>query len=405
MIGEEPARDAEREFRYLKPVECRPSQVLRRTLVTGRLLNGEFDRVAASNEDGNVVRSAPTRREVIKSLSVAAAGFAVLSKSVEATPIFQAPQTKQGRIDVHNHMLPPFYQKIRKAEAPGMSNSRSAAMRDWTPALAVEAMDKNGIAIAMTSLAVGGVSFNGPGGRGVAREGNEYGARMVSDYPGRFGLFAALPLPDQDGSLEELAYAFDTLKADGIAILTDYGDKWPGDPLYVPIFEELNRRKAIVFVHPTVPTCCTSLVPGVAPSTTEYLFDTTRAITSFLVNGTFTRFPDVRFIFCHSGGTAPVLANRIATLLSKEILEKMPNGVLGEFQKLYFDVANATTPSPLAALTNLVPSSQILFGSDFPFVAFESTIGPMEQAAISPGQKQAINRENAERLFPALKKS
>jgi 6-methylsalicylate decarboxylase len=373
--------------------------------VTGRPLNGEFDEVAVSKADSEVLRSAPTRREVIKSLSVTVAGLALSARSVAAAPIFQTPPVKQGRIDVHNHMLPPFYQQIRKAEAPGMSNSRSAAMRDWTPALAVEAMDKNGIAIAMTSLAVGGVSFNGPGGRAVAREGNEYGARMVGDYPGRFGLFAALPLPDQDGSLQELAYAFDTLQADGIAILTDYGDKWPGDPVYAPIFEELNRRKAVVFVHPTAPSCCGSLVPGVAPSTTEYLFDTTRAITSFLVNGTFTRFPDLRFIFCHSGGTAPVLANRLATLLSKDILEKMPNGVLGEFQKLYFDVANATTPSPLAALTNLVPSSQILFGSDFPFVAFESTTGPLERAAISPGQQRAINRENAERLFPALKKS
>jgi predicted TIM-barrel fold metal-dependent hydrolase len=367
-------------------------------------LNGEGAEVVTNMPDTIRTRCEPTRREVLKTLSVTAAGIAFVSKTIAASRIFQSTPVKPGRIDVHNHMLPPFYQKIRKAEAPGMSNSRSAAMRDWTPALAVETMDKNGIATAIVSLAVGGVSFNGPGARALARDGNEYGAKMVSDYPGRFGLFAALPLPDQDASLQELAYAFDTLKADGIALLTDYGDKWPGDPIYVPVFEELNRRKAVVFVHPTVPTCCASLVPGVTPSLTEYLFDTTRAITSFLVNGTFTRFPDIRFIFCHSGGTAPVLANRINTLLPKEISDKLPNGVLGEFKKLYYDVANGTSPSPLAALTDLVPQSQILFGSDFPFVMIETTTGPLEQAALSASQMQAINRDNAERLFPRLRK-
>lgn len=360
---------------------------------------------AASAADPICTRDNRTRREVLKTLSLSAAGVALSAKNILAASIFQSAPAKPGRIDVHNHMLPPFYQKIRKAEAPGMSNSRNPAMRDWTPALAVEAMDKNGIATAITSLAVGGVSFNGPGAGALARDGNEYGAKMVSDYPGRFGLFAALPLPDQDASLQELAYAFDTLKADGIALLTDYGDKWPGDPQYVPVFEELNRRKAVVFVHPTVPTCCATLVPGVTPSLTEYLFDTTRAITSFLVNGTFTRFPDIRFIFCHSGGTAPVLANRINTLLPKEISDKLPDGVLGEFKKLYYDVANATSPSPLAALTDLVPPSQILFGSDFPFVAIEATTGPLEQASLSASQVQALNRDNAERLFPRLKKS
>lgn len=367
--------------------------------------NGESTDLGLSMADATRPRNTPSRREVLKVLSVAAAGVAVSAKNVNAASIFQSAPAKTGRIDVHNHMLPPFYQKIRRAEAPGMSNSRSPAMRDWTPALAVEAMDKNGIATAMTSLAVGGVSFNGPGARALARDGNEYGTRMVSDYPGRFGLFAALPLPDQDASLQELAYAFDMLKADGIALLTDYGDKWPGDPIYVPVFEELNRRKAVVFVHPTVPTCCASLVPGVTPSLTEYLFDTARAITSFLVNGTFTRFPDVRFIFCHSGGTAPVLANRINTLLPKEISEKLPDGVLGEFKKLYYDVANATSPSPLAALTDLVPSSQILFGTDFPFVAIETTTGPLESAALPASEMEAINRDNAERLFPRLRRS
>jgi 6-methylsalicylate decarboxylase len=343
------------------------------------------------------------RREFLKSIARTTAFATICPAAIRAAQILQTAPHNHGRIDVHHHMLPPFYQKIRKAEVPGIGSSRSSAVRDWSPALAVEAMDKNGISTALTSLAVGGVSFSGSGARSLARKCNEYGARMVSDYPGRFGLFAALPLPDGQGSLQELAYAFDVLKADGIALLTDYGDKWPGDPEYAPVFEELNRRNAVVFVHPTVPSCCLNLVPGVTPSLTEYLFDTARAITSFLVNGTFTRFPKVRFIFCHSGGTAPVLANRINSVFPKELSQQMPNGVLGEFKKLYFDVANASNPSPLAALTALVPSSQILFGSDFPFVAIETTTGPLEQAGLSATQTQAINRENAEWLFPRLK--
>jgi predicted TIM-barrel fold metal-dependent hydrolase len=348
--------------------------------------------------------SSHTRRAFLKSVTAAGAGAMLLEGALEAQTSPQGRPAIQDRIDVHNHMLPSFYKHIRKSEPSGIGSSHSPAMRNWTPALAVEAMDANRIALAITSLAVGGVSFQGPGGRALARKSNEYAARMASDYPGRFGLFAALPLPDQDGSLLELAYAFDVLKADGIALLTDYGDKWTGDPAYAPTFEELNRRNAVVFVHPTVPTCCRTMIPGVPASLTEYLFDTTRAITSFLVNGTFTRYPKVRFIFCHSGGTISVLANRINAVFPKELSRNMPGGVLGELRKQHYDVANASDPAPLAALTDLVPSSQLLFGSDFPFVPIDRTTGPLDHANFSADEMKAINRGNAERLFPRLKK-
>ena len=351
----------------------------------------------------NSGRSTPqTRRDFMNSAAVLVAGLgaARILHGQEAQP----SKPKPRRIDVHSHMLPSFYKTIRQGEATGIGSSRSSAMKDWTPALAVEAMDKFGIGTSILSLAVGGVSFNGPEGSSLARKSNEYGAKAVSDYPGRFGLFAALPLPDQQASLQELVYALDVLKADGIALLSNYGDKWTGDPQYAPVFEELNRRGAVVFVHPTVPDCCHNLVPGVTPSMTEYLFDTTRAITSFLVNGTFTRFPRIQFIFCHSGGTITVLANRISRALSKDPAFNIPGGALGELKKLYFDTANASDPAPLGALRALVPISQILFGSDYPFVPIDATVEPLDRAALSESEQSAVNFENAERLFPRLNK-
>ena len=180
-------------------------------------------------------------------------------------------------------------------------------------------------------------------------------------------MFAALPLPDVDGSLAEIEYAFDALGADGAYLQTSYDDKWPGDPAFAPVFDELNRRKAIVFVHPTEPCCCANLIPGIPSNVIEFVFDTTRAITSFLVNGTFARCPDIRFIFCHSGGTMPVLAARINGFFQARsaLASRVPNGVLYELKKLNYDIANATNTSSLAALMNLGANDSNFMGQRF----------------------------------------
>src|SRR5215471_6756924 len=206
------------------------------------------------------------------------------------------------RIDVHHHMLPPEYLTLTSDRILEITSGDTAVLQ-WTPERTIEQMNEFGVATSILSLPVPGAWHRGKkNSRKLARISNEYGARLAKDHPKQFGSFAALPLPDVDGSLAEIEYAFDTLQADGAYLQTSYDDKWPGDAAFAPVFAELNRRKAIVFVHPTEPACCANLIPEIPSNVVEFVFDTTRAIISFLIGGTFARCPEIRFIFCHSGG-------------------------------------------------------------------------------------------------------
>ena len=345
-----------------------------------------------------------SRRQFLETLG--ALGASAILPSAAALTGQIAPgvaSSNPNRIDVHQHLLSPTY---LSRSGPARLNARSdPALTNWTPARALDEMGKAGTATAILSIATGGIPSNQAGepARTLARDSNDFGAKLVRDYPGRFGLFAALPLLEQDASLREIEYGYDTLKADGVSLMTNYGDKWPGDPVFAPVFEELNRRKAVVFVHPTTPSCCGNLLPGIPSSWIEYDFDTMRAVTSMLINGTFTRFPNVRFIFTHSGGTVPVLARRVGDMFPPELANRAPNGVEAEIKKLYFDIANGANPSSLAALTKLVPMSQLLFGTDFPMVRMSITVDGFRDFKFSANEVEAINRGNALRLFPRLK--
>jgi 6-methylsalicylate decarboxylase len=338
-----------------------------------------------------------SRRELIKTLSLAGslAGAATALRA----------QTAAGRIDVHHHFTPPFYVKAMENELAGSGFTA----RPWTPALSMELMDKNGVATALLSpvqrLVMDSMSDRSERARTLARQSNEFGAQVVRDQPRRFGLFAALPLPDIDGSLREIEYTFDTLKADGIALWTSYLDKWPGDPAFDRVWEELNRRRAIVFFHPATPTCCRNLIPGLAISgIIEYDLDTARAAESMLVNRTPMRFPDVRFIFSHSGGALPVLAARLIDDLPRDNKNLTAAQVTGAFRNFYYETAHASKPAALDALKDVAPVSQILFGSDVPIRAYDLTIpGLDEYPGFSPSDRRAINRGNAEWLWPRLK--
>ena len=311
------------------------------------------------------------------------------------------------RIDVHNHLIPPPYLAAGRKQIEAGADTDPAPILNWTPGRAIEEMDRTGVATAMLSMSTPGlstISSNRDTVRKLARACNEYAAGLLRDYPGRFGNFAAMPLPDVEGSLAEAVYALDVLKADGIGLLTSYGNVYPGDPAFKPLFAELNRRKTVVFVHPTAPQCCATTLPGIAASLDEFMFDVTRAITSMLFGGTFAHYPDIRFIFTHAGGTMTPISARINAFGARhhEYDAAVPNGVYAELKKLHYDIANSTNPSAMSALMNLVPSSQILFGSDTPYVPIAATSGGFDKLTLADDVRAAINRGNAVQLFPRL---
>jgi predicted TIM-barrel fold metal-dependent hydrolase len=164
---------------------------------------------------------------------------------------------------------------------------------------------------------------------------------MSRANPGRFGSFAMLPMQDTDSALREIEYALDVLKADGIGLLTSYGNKWLGHPSFAPVMDELNRRKAILYTHPTLANCCENLLPNVPPTVVEYGTDTTRTIVDIVFSGTAARCPDVKFIFSHAGGTMPFLTERLLKMpvLDKSLLPRVPNGVMHELKRFYYDTA------------------------------------------------------------------
>ena len=310
------------------------------------------------------------------------------------------------RIDVHHHILPPDYVATVGDDRIGPL-ILAGRTPEWTPAMSVAAMDRNGIATAITSISAPGLWF-GDTGESVrlARICNDYAASIRSDHPGRFGVFACLPLPDVDASLAEIAYALDTLKADGIGLLTSYGDRYPGDAAFQPVFDELNRRRAVVYFHPTNAPCSQCL-PGIPAATLDFPFDTTRAVVSLLYSGAFARCRDIRFIFSHAGGTVPFLAERIARLGARPGFKEMvPNGVLPELERLYYDTALSANWLAFRSLLELVTPDKVLFGSDYPFApeaTMTATVRGLIELGLDSDVLQGIERDNALALFPGIR--
>ena len=207
-----------------------------------------------------------------------------------------------------------------------------------------------------------------------------------------------------DATLKEVEHAFDVIKADGINLQTNYGDKWLGNPVYKPVLEELNRRKAIVYVHPLVAACCSQLSVGTFPAVIEVPHDTTRTVTSLLLSGSFARYRDIKWLFSHAGGTIPMMAGRIDAFYGARpnLKEFAPDGIQGELQRLYYDTANATSAPTMAALMKLVPPSQITYGSDYPYFSLDQ-ITSLRQLGLTQEQLQDIGSGNAMRLIPRLK--
>jgi predicted TIM-barrel fold metal-dependent hydrolase len=314
-------------------------------------------------------------------------------------------QTLKQAIDVHHHILPPQYIAVARERLLSFAPNFASVLQ-WTPSRSLEQMDRFGSRAAITSLSNPGTWFGkAQEARALARMSNEYAADLRRDYPGRFGMFAALSLPDVDGSLLEIEHSFDVLRADGIGLLTSYGDKWPGDPLFAPVFQELDRRGAVVYFHPTSPDCCSNLIKDVPAPAIEYMFDITRAITSLLFSGSLSKYRNIKFIFSHSGGATAPIVERIARLatIDKEFAARVPDGPIAEMKRLFFDTATSTNPENLGGILQLVGTDHILFGCDYPFLPIQATLSGLLRFGFSAADLATIERDNALQLFPGLR--
>src|SRR5262245_14359236 len=309
------------------------------------------------------------------------------------------------RIDTHNHPYPAAYIEKTRDVLKATTHAFYDRIVQWQPSQTVEVMDKDGIAVAVLSIGTPSVWLGDKtASRALARACNDAAAKMQSDYKGRFGHFATIPLPDTDGSLREIEYLYDTLDADGIALTTNYDDKYPGDPAFAPVFDELNRRKAVAYFHPTAAPAFEGILPNIPSPMIEFPSDTTRAIVSLLFGGTLSRCPEVRFIFSHAGGTLPMLAGRIEGIARNrpDLSAKVPNGVMHEIKRLYYDIAGVTHPIAFNAAYQLVGASQLLLGTDYPF--WDPTLASITLAKLvsDADERRAIERDNALRLLPRL---
>jgi 6-methylsalicylate decarboxylase len=300
--------------------------------------------------------------------------------------------------------LPPDY--LSALASIGITSSGGRPIPDWDIQSTLALMDRYGIATAITSISEPGIFFGDETfRRELARRCNEFSAQLIKDYPQRFGAFAILPLPDMNAALCELEYALDTLKLDGVVLLSSVDGRYPGDSLFDELFTELNRRKAVVFLHPTVPAINSELKLDLPPFLIEFVFDTTRAVTNLVYSGTLERCPDIRFIVAHAGGTVPFLAYRIA--MGQIMLPGVPQGVLTYLKQFYYDTALSVNPNALRSLQALVNASHILFGSDYPF-APEVAVSLFVQGiqnfdGFDEQARKAIERASALALFPRFK--
>lgn len=335
-------------------------------------------------------------------LTTAAAGAAGLL--FRRSRFFPQTTDAPGRIDVHHHFISPAWKKqLAKWNAvhpiQGHETHQSYdAVKD------IAAMDKDGTAISFLSVTTPGMWFGDiDETRRVVREQNDYGAQLVRDYKGRFGHFATVPLPDVEAALREIAYAYDTLKVDGISLITSYNDKWLGDKTFAPMWDELNRRKAVVYIHATAPGCCyygnfVESVPGPIPL--EFNSDLARAIASVISSGIAARTPDVTYIWSHGGGSIwaqrYINANDLANPTD-------PKSKMFHLRRFYYDTAAANDSLHLGILKLAIPVSQILFGTDYPWGSAAATAAGLQRSGLNAAELRAIGRENALKIFPGLR--
>lgn len=306
-----------------------------------------------------------------------------------------------ARIDFHYHPMAPEWVDAVAASTPPDFVAR---MRAWTPEGAIAEMDRNGIQTAVLSISSPGVWFGDlKQARRLARSCNEYMASMVRAYPQRFAMLAALPLPDVEASLAELAHAYDVLKCDGIGIATSYDDKWPADPLFAPIFSELNRRAAVVYLHPAAPSCCRKLVPGMPSVLLEYPVDTSRAMLQWILRRGSEHYPQVKMVFAHSGGLLLAGLGRLNIVSDTQPEFGLPKDFGAEIAKFYYEISSSGDEATMRLLRSYVPASHILLGTDSPIGnGMAHNLAQFDRLHLSRRDRESIGRGNALALLPRL---
>lgn len=317
---------------------------------------------------------------------------------------------------MHHHIAPKEY--VKKLASIGITESYGQPFPKWTPEKSLALMKKLGIDIAIMSISTPGVSFKDDKfSKDFARLCNEYMAEVKKNFPGKFGGFASVPLPYVQSAIEELRYALDELNLDGVCLFTHYNGKYLGDKAFDEFFRELNKRKVVVYIHPTDPIGQYDPKLEIANSLIEAPFETTRAVTNLIHTGTTDRYPDIKFILSHGGGTIPYLAWRIALskYVKKEtrpsalrmiydfVIEGGPESGLNILRNMYYDTALTSSPYALKAMQEFVGASQIVFGSDLPF---SEKVAPLtvkdlkKYADFSEEDREAIYYKNCLKLFP-----
>jgi 6-methylsalicylate decarboxylase len=344
------------------------------------------------------MRTRQTRRDFLATAAAGAGGL-LLRRSGS----FAQAENNTRRIDIHHHFISPAWKKQLAKWNAVRPIQGYETHQSYDPVKDIAAMDQDGTGISFLSVTTPGMWFGDiDETRRVVREQNEYGAQLVRDYKGRFGHFAAVPLPDVEAAIREIAHAYETLKVDGISFITSYSDRWLGDKTFAPMWDELNRRKAIVYIHATAPGCCyygnfVESVPGPIPL--EFNSDLARAIASIISSGTAARTPDVTYIWSHGGGSIwaqrYISANDLANPTD-------PKSKMYHLRRFYYDTAAANDSLHMGILKLAIPISQVLFGSDYPWGGAGATAAGLQRSGLTAAELRAIYRENAVRIFPKL---
>jgi predicted TIM-barrel fold metal-dependent hydrolase len=392
-----------------------------------------------STDPEDLLSGITPRREFLTGLAALTAGMLASTNEAQA----QAPAGNTRSVDFHHHYQTPKWTEYANANGVRVPQFEREPITNtpWTPAIAIEGMDKASIDIAYQSCATyytktgqmmqhGAKPREPETARRLARETNDWGAKMVSDSTGRMRLLPVLPVPDIDSCLKEVAYGLDTLKAPGLCLPSSVGNIYMGDKKFAPLLEELNRRQVVVHVHPAEPDWSLDLVPGVEAASVWYGVETTVLIVNLLSAGVPAKYPNIRWIFSHAGGAMPYLAGRIVgggggrsrgaggrqpgdeggargagaagtrDRVAALTTPPKPGERLYDIQHFYYDTAQSTNPITMAALKGVVTISEIVFGSDYPWSTMIDHADQLKRCGLSADDLRMINRENAARLFP-----